>query len=34
MDGLTLSELSALDRRLRDEGRPVTFAFDGLVADV
>jgi phosphoribosyl 1,2-cyclic phosphate phosphodiesterase len=34
MDGLTLSELSGLERRLRDQGRPVTFAFDGLVVDV
>jgi phosphoribosyl 1,2-cyclic phosphate phosphodiesterase len=34
MDGLTIDDLSALERRLRAEGRRVSFAYDGLVADV
>jgi phosphoribosyl 1,2-cyclic phosphate phosphodiesterase len=31
MDGLTVDDLSRLEERLRAEGRPVTFAWDGLV---
>jgi phosphoribosyl 1,2-cyclic phosphate phosphodiesterase len=34
MDGLTVAELDELERRLRGEGRPVTFAWDGLTIDV
>jgi hypothetical protein len=34
VDGLTVAALSVLERRLRDEGRPVTFAYDGLIVDV
>ena len=34
MDGLTVDDLSRLEERLRAEGRPVTFAWDGLVVAV
>lgn len=34
MDGLTVDDLSRLEERLRAQGRPVTFAWDGLVVSV
>ncbi len=34
LDGLTVDELGELERRLRAQGRPVTFAWDGLTVDV
>jgi phosphoribosyl 1,2-cyclic phosphate phosphodiesterase len=34
IDGLTVDDLSRLEERLRAEGRPVTFAWDGLVVPV
>ena len=34
MDGLTVADLQALEKRLHAEGRPVTFAWDGLILDV
>lgn len=34
MDGLTVDDLSRVEERLRAEGRPVTFAWDGLVVAV
>jgi phosphoribosyl 1,2-cyclic phosphate phosphodiesterase len=34
IDGLTLDELAILEARLRDGGRPITFAWDGLQIDV
>ena len=34
IDGLTVDDLSRLEERLRGEGRPVTFAWDGLVVAV
>ena len=34
MDGMTVEELGVLEGRLRSDGRPVTFAWDGLVLDV
>jgi phosphoribosyl 1,2-cyclic phosphate phosphodiesterase len=34
IDGLTVGDLSRLEERLQGEGRPVTFAWDGLVVSV
>jgi len=34
IDGLTVDDLSRLEERLRAEGRPLTFAWDGLVVAV
>lgn len=34
VDGLTHDDLRELQRRLRDDGLPVTFAFDTLIVDV
>jgi phosphoribosyl 1,2-cyclic phosphate phosphodiesterase len=34
IDGLTVDDLSRLEERLRAEGRPVTFAWDGLVVAI
>ncbi len=34
MDGLSHDDLQRLGSRLRDEGRPVTFAYDGMTVDV
>ena len=34
LDGLTPDDLTVLEQRLRAEGRPVTFAWDGLTLDV
>ena len=34
IDGLSYDDLLRLEERLRAEGRPVTFAWDGLVVDV
>lgn len=34
IDGLTVDDLAVLEERLRGEGRPVTFAWDGLQVDI
>lgn len=34
IDGLTVDDLTALEGRLREGGRPITFAWDGLQVDV
>lgn len=34
MDGLTYDDLGRLADRLRAEGRPISFAFDGMTVDV
>ena len=34
MDGLTYDDLCELEGRVRADGRPIAFAYDGMILDV